>query len=362
MSDSISQSSLSADPIAKSFSTLGINLEKAFNLIGSIFPFELCLQHKIVPLNLINDSVILGMVNSQETSVLQGFQPMLKSHNYLIKKKVISVDILKKILSEYLKYKKAQLSDHKSSIRSEFTGLYKEEEQIKNKGRNSSTLIIENTQNLIENLPLEEKNYTPDDLSLNLSFKYVNKPIESLIDLPAQQLISELLARVIKEKVNQINVENFKDHGAISWQKGKQSQILINKIPKTKVETIINELKKLLFLPLKPVTNIKKIESLRTYKNSKILLRLKVVPSPQGEQSFLYLFWGKMLQDYQDYQLSRLGKEALLISEALDEKIKQIIQRSQFYENSDKEISYFHQLQDKMYYQIDLLSSIIEGK
>ena len=97
MSNLTHQSSIVTDTLPKSSSALGVNLEKSFQLIGTIFPFELCLQHKIVPLNLVNESVILGMVNSQETSVLQGVEPMVKSYNYLIKRKTISLEMLKKV-------------------------------------------------------------------------------------------------------------------------------------------------------------------------------------------------------------------------------------------------------------------------
>ncbi|GEM_PF-5072665 len=360
MSEPISHSSLPSDPLQKSASTLGINLEKSFQLIGAIFPFELCLQHKIVPLNLVNDSVILGMVNSQETSVLQGIQPVVKSYNYLIKRKTISVEILKKVLSEYLKYKKAQLvNQNQTHIPSEFSSLHQQEERMNHEEESTTTLIIENPQQLVKELDQKSKPETKDETGLNLSFNYLAKPTQNLINLPSDQLISELLARIIKEKINQINIENLKNYGRISWQKNKETLVIIDQIPKKKLQTIINEVKKLLFLPPQPVIKVKKMESLRTYKKSKILLRLKLVPSHQGEQVFLYLFWGKILQDYQDYQLNRLGQEGLTICDKLEEKIKQVIQRSQFYELEDKELPFLHQLQDKMYYQIELLSSIL---
>lgn len=368
MSNLNAQSSLTTENLPKAVSSLGINLEKAFELIGTVFPFELCLQHKIVPLNLVNESVILGMVNSQETSILKGVEMLVKSHNYLIKRKTISVDILKKVLSEYLKYKKEQLSSKpKVSISSPFSSLHQTEAQTNttDQDESSTTLIIDNPQKLIQQIEDEAKSSAKNkvkkepNLNLNLSFNHLDKPSQSLINLPSDQLLPELLARLIKAKVNQINIENLKNYGRISWLKNKESEVIIDQIPKPQLQTIINELKKILFLPIQPVTNIKKIESLRTYKNSKILLRLKIVPSHQGEQVFLYLFWGKMLKDYQDYQINRLSKEGMVICDKLEEKIKQIMERTEFYGLEDKEFPSLHQLQDKIYYQIESLSSLL---
>jgi len=362
MSNLNSQSSFVTENLPQSVPNLGINLEKAFQLIGTIFPFELCLQHKIVPLNLVNDSVILGMVNSQETSILKGVEPLVKSYNYLIKRKTISVDILKNILSEYLQYKKEQLSvNQKVNLSSPFSSLHQTEDKAKIREDSTNTLIIDNPQKLIEQLETEAKGKPKKEvnLNLNLSFKYLDEPSQSLLNLPSNQFIPELLAKVIKEKVNQINIENLKGYGRISWQKHKENQVIIDQIPKKQLATIINELKKMLFLPIQPVTNIKKIESLRNYKNSKVLLRLKIVPSHEGEQLFLYLFWGKMLQDYQDYQINRLSKEGMIICDQLEEKIKQLIERSKFYDLADQDFPSLHQLQDKIYYQIELLSSLL---
>lgn len=82
-----------------------LDVTRSFGLIDRILPFEACLYHEMVPLFLENRMVHLGMVTLTDASALDYARKILLFLNYGLTPQVISSDLHRQTLSQYLQFK-----------------------------------------------------------------------------------------------------------------------------------------------------------------------------------------------------------------------------------------------------------------
>ena len=77
--------------------------EATLNLIDVVFPLELCLHHQILPLELNNDLLVVGMVDPQDKETIQYLTPIINSFGYSFHIQYINAQTHQLILAAYLK-------------------------------------------------------------------------------------------------------------------------------------------------------------------------------------------------------------------------------------------------------------------
>jgi len=90
-------------------------------------------------------------------------------------------------------------------------------------------------------------------------------------------------------------------------------------------------------LAIAPVEEQTQVEIERLYQNSRILLRLQIMPGAFGEEATLQVLRGAALEFYQQQQLSHLGQDALSIAQQLQHKLREMHKRAKIHPNLSRE-------------------------
>lgn len=94
-----------------------LDLTHSFQLIDRILPFEACLYHEFVPLFLENRMLRLGMVTLTDALALDYARKILRFLNYGLTLQVISIDLHRQMLSQYLQFKEqADLHEEEQTV------------------------------------------------------------------------------------------------------------------------------------------------------------------------------------------------------------------------------------------------------
>ncbi|MBE9040164.1 hypothetical protein IQ235_05080 [Oscillatoriales cyanobacterium LEGE 11467] len=96
----------------------------------------------------------------------------------------------------------------------------------------------------------------------------------------------------------------------------------------------INELKRLMGLPLIPVKHAKQVEIERRYQQDQLLLRFRVKRGDCGEEGTLQVLRGAALKFYQQQKIADLSREALMTAQQLHKRLYEIRQYSDRHTNT----------------------------
>jgi type II secretory ATPase GspE/PulE/Tfp pilus assembly ATPase PilB-like protein len=303
----------------------GWDREQMFWLIESVLSFEACLYHQILPLGIQEDKLTLGMVNPQDTVALDYVNRLLPYINCTMMTEAITAENHLKILSAYLNYKNT-LPLASPPIPSPLESASKTTSSDK-------TLIEQNSTNV-----LNEKKTSKVVLSNNLHILHLSDaeeftPTEMLPNLPPKILLEELLGRVLAGGIGRLYLERHPYHGRILWSENGVLQSVLDKLPLSMFQGVLNELKRLASLPIVTITEPKQVEKECSYQQNRLLLRLRVMPGMYGEEATLQVLRGAALKFYQQQQLTRLSCDTLGIFQQLSYKLHELQQR--FFINRD---------------------------
>jgi hypothetical protein len=165
-------------------------------------------------------------------------------------------------------------------------------------------------------------------LVLDLQPRYLSSPIKLLETLPAQDILNELLARVLSGGIGRLFFERAAMHGRVIWSQNGIIKAELENLPLTVFDELILSLKRLHNLPLPPTVETVRVEIERFYEQQRLLLRLQVIPGPSGEEANLQILRGVALQFYQQRQLASASRDALNVSQKLQNKINDIYNRA----------------------------------
>lgn len=152
-------------------------------------------------------------------------------------------------------------------------------------------------------------------------------PVELLPTLPPKKFIEELLGRVIVGGIGRLYFERLPYEGKVLWSENGVLQSVLEKLPLSVFQGVLNELKRFAGLSIATLSEPKQIEKEYLYQQQRILLRLRVMPGMYGEEATLQVLRGAALKFYQQQQLARLGRDALGISQQLSYKLHEMQQR-----------------------------------
>ena len=316
--------------------------QQIFQLIDSILPFEVCLYYEVLPLSIHGSRLHLGMVDTKDVSALDYVRRILGYVNCSLVPKSLESQVHSDTLSAYLKYsnsRNTQLSTSPGKKRSNSTRDRKTDPPV-NKNDEPS-LVYNPAGNLIRNeqqiavarrlnqpQPLKKPrvvSQSPNQLPvLEVQAPHLAKDLEAIAHLSPNQLLQELLARVLQGGIGRLYFERQLQKGRILWIQNGVVQSVLSKVERPLFQSTINEFKRLFNLSLMPLKEPKQLEILRCYKNAELLLRLRIMPGVNGEEATLQVLRGNALKFYQQQQIVALSRDALRLAHQLEHKINQL--------------------------------------
>jgi type II secretory ATPase GspE/PulE/Tfp pilus assembly ATPase PilB-like protein len=326
-------------------------LEQTFELIDSFLSLRHCLFYQVLPLELNNNCLTLGMVNLENQQALNYLESLVADRNYSLNKKQIDWRTFQSIVLAYSSHsrasRQAKINTNTKSTSSD-TKIARTIEQLKTKLvkqnplQDRPTLIISSPPQLkIQEstlFPIEENtnsldkktgksgidSYLENIPSLEVQAIYLEAPIEFLTTLSPQLLWRELLGRMLGVGVGKLRFERQQDFGCITLSQNGTTQLSIDKLDLQLFQSVLSELKYLAKLPIQSVQELRRGELLRCYKQEKLLLSWQITPSQFGEEAILHVLRGNALKFYQQKQMDDLGEQALQLAKTLESKLNQI--------------------------------------
>lgn len=345
----------------------GLQTDHMFRLIDSILPFEACLYYQFLPIGLEGKYLRLGMVCPQDSSALDYARHILAYLNCSLKLEQISTETHQSLLSAYLNHTQRAESFRQETFKAQEKAaqeaLMNERDEVEpsSNGDSYAHWNNESISTQSSHLSADNNSYslTPTPTSRNsidspqealpstavtpvpkvsprdeavplLEVKplYLSRPMEFVATLAAQQMLQELLGRVLIDGIGRLYLERQLEQGRILWSQDGVLQSVLEGLSLKVFQGLIIELKRIFNMPLLPVVQPKQIEIERRYQQECLLLRLRVMPGANGEEATLQVLRGVALKFYQRQQIEKLGQDALRLAQQLQRKLDEIRDRS----------------------------------
>nr|MDZ8073525.1 pilus assembly protein PilB [Nostoc sp. DedQUE01] len=331
--------------------------EQIFQLMDSFLSFEACLYHQILPIGLKDNKLLLGMVHPQDAEALDYVGRIASYMNSTLITEAIAADTHRRILSAYLNHKNTSQLDAQQgheqitvTIADRFIAsgdTYSESHDLskfiapetQTNEHSSQGIDFPNPDNppqistfLTSGNIGQQGDTSEAALVENLSILPVEvpelfSPVEVLATLPPKRLLEELLGRILAGGIGRLYLERQPYEGRILWSDNGVLQSVLDKVPLSVFQGVLNELKRFASLPIIKVAEPKQVEKECLYQKTRLLLRLRVMPGMYGEEATLQVLRGAALKFYQQQQLTRLSRDALGISQQLSFKLHELQER-----------------------------------
>jgi type II secretory ATPase GspE/PulE/Tfp pilus assembly ATPase PilB-like protein len=364
----LSELTVQQTPVSERASELfGMDTEQMFRLIDSILPFEACLYYQFLPLALEGKYLKLGMVAPQDPSALDYVRHILAYLNCSLKTQQISAQTHQAMLSAYLNYTRTSSASSQPAAQSDHTASHSEpseqtpditpapERKFENASTNPPPSPQFTSDTSYQSCALEptleprtEKNDVQVAFSgttsgtpaakaplpiealplLEVQALHLSRPMEFIATLAPQQMLQELLGRVLISGIGRLYFERQAEQGRILWSQDGVLQCVLEGLTLPVFKGVISELKRIGDLSLLPVKQPKQVEIERRYQQETLLLRLRVMPGGHGEEATLQVLRGAALKFYQRQQLETLGQDALKLAQQLQRKLNEICLRA----------------------------------
>lgn len=318
-----------------------ISTDRIFPLIDTVVPFEACLYYQVLPLSLEGKILKLGVVDAQDDSALDYVQRILAYMNCSVTTEQISSETQHSMLSAYLLHGNQPREPVATATTAAFTQTHP---TLENKTTATSQPKTETVQSRPEPAPAtrglkpsptaikpasSEVSQPPIALQiLDIKPLDLSSPVEVLANLPAPQLLQELLGRILLEGIGRLFFERQQLQGRILWSQDGVLKSMLEDIQPLLFQEVIDELKRLTDMPLSRVQHTQQVEVERIYQETHLLLRLRVMPANGGEEATLQVLRGAALRFYEQQQLSTLSRDALQLAQELQRKVNQIRDRT----------------------------------
>jgi type II secretory ATPase GspE/PulE/Tfp pilus assembly ATPase PilB-like protein len=323
--------------------------DQVFHLIDTVLPFEACLYYQVLPISLEGSIFKLGIVDPQDDLALDYVRRILAYMNCSVVTQPISSEAQRSMLSAYL-FHSSQPREVTEKTDQETTSV-KEAEKADEMAIDDPTIIQDIVNSSPGSSPINKiatesnkttqiaasplaKTTTSEVLEsstldvLNVQASYLSSPVEVLATLPPQQLLPELLARVLEGGIGRLFFERQESQGKILWSQDGVLKSVLEGLDGDIFQGVIDELKCLTQLPLIPLDAPKQVEIERVYQKTHLLLRLRIMPGNYGEEATLQVLRGAALRFFQQQQLSNLNRDALRLAEQLQRKVNEIRDRT----------------------------------
>ena len=303
--------------------TRELDTEQMFRLLDSILCFEACLYHQVLPLTLEGSRLRLGMVNPEDTVAVNYFRQILSYINCSLVSQPISTSTHQSMLSAYLSYKESNPANKRSLAASrptaQVTAQSLGEKPSRVNQNNQPTFILVDTEAL--NFPKAARVDSHPQSAVQATC--LDSAVE-VLTIPPKKLLQELLGRVLAGGIGRVYFERQFAQGRIVWSHNGVLQTVLEQVPLSVFQGVLDELKLLTHLPLDPVQEPKQLEIECFYQQNRLLLRLRVMPGTHGEEANLQVLRGTALKFYEQRKLPHLSRDALALAQQLQRKVNEL--------------------------------------
>lgn len=369
-----------------------LNPQQMFTLIDRLLPLEACLYYQVLPLSLEGSRLNLGMVDPEDTAAADYVRRLLSYINCSVTPRPISSAAHREMLSKYLSHSGqsssktqpllGQPNQPQPQAFSPPPRPATPPPRPKESDRNlQATFIVDSPEELdlpdeappavqpsnprapepasapLQSAPPSASAKAPQTGSvhaaaqsaapkpspseveesflaskapppLNISVNHSSSPLETLVQLPPRVLLHELLGRVLVSGIGRLYFERQPHQGRILWSQNGVMQSVLDNLDANHFQGVLNELKRLMEMPLLPVKTTKQVEVERLYKGAQLLLRFRVIPGTHGEEATLQVLRGAALKFYQQQLIGSLGRDALGLAQKLQQRVHEIRDRA----------------------------------
>ena len=359
----------------------GIHYEQVINLMKSIISLEYCLQYQIIPLNLEQSCLHMGMIDPQDRDALDFVKTITKALGYSLEIKQIDSYTHQLALAEYLQSNHISIpaQDNEPSQASAqnlrdsamtVVGDISFEEQPQNLD-NKATIIAEQieqpqkisksvledskstvyapiaeelSESSISSQPVAEtispptakvkaqqesltyQNLEPEEnialdpfLDFDLFEPSVNYGLteESLQQLTPTELWQELFDKILDGSITRLYLEPDRQQGKIVWSPDGIIELSLDRVSLDTLQTLIKEIKTLAKIPLQPLEKTKKVAIEKHYQQERLQLHLDICPSQWGDNITINVLRGDALRLYEQQQMKKMSEQALSLTQKL---------------------------------------------
>ncbi len=333
-------------PLVSSELLTNQSLAKIFRLMDSLLPFEACLYYQLVPIDLSGSHLQLAMVNPEDQTAWSYVRRTLAFLNCTLVPRALSTEDHRTLLTRYLNRAKIPLpgpADSPSPL-SQPSALDPDPENL------PPTFVLQDQgQDLTQREPVPQSSEPPlfpaavnppplselltqdEDIPLlELRVQHAAEPLESLTHLSPRDFAQELLGRLLSQGIGRLYFERQeRGGGRVLWSQDGVLQSVLEGVPETTLQALINELKLLMHQPLLTVKKLHQVEIERRYGPEYLLLRLRLMPRLGGEEATLQVLRGAALRFYQQQQILTLSRDALATAHQLQRKVCEMHSRLQ---------------------------------
>lgn len=339
--------------LKQKFQPTKTNPARIFELIDNLLPVRYCLSHKVVPLELNQQCLTLGMVNPEQNDTLEQVRSFCGSQVESFNLQPIEAHTHQLILSAYIQHSRqarSRVAIPKQPIQERPTLIINAPEQLP-----------KITEQVDSSRPESHKNNSKASYFNNIPIievkaRYLSAPVEFLAALPPQVLWQELLGRVLEEGIGRLYFERLANCGRVLWSQNGALKLSFDSLELKIFQGVLVEFKKFAGLPTLPLAKVQQGELERYYQEEKLLIRWRIHPGEYGEEATIQILRGKALELYQRRQIKEWEEQALDLAKKLEQKLQQIREFKQNNALSLENLASLQQIQGQIKRQLDLLT------
>ena len=159
---------------------------------------------------------------------------------------------------------------------------------------------------------------------LQAQANHPSSPVVELAALSPEEMLQELLARVLLGGIGRLYFEGHTHYGRILWSQNGVLQSVLDNLPISTFQKVIAELKRMAQVPLIFEDYPKQVEVEYLYEQTRVMLRFRFMFNAYGEEATLQVLRGAALKFYERQKIAKLERDAFGIAKQLQIKINEI--------------------------------------
>ncbi|MGV2831237.1 hypothetical protein [Myxosarcina sp. GI1(2024)] len=330
------------------------NCKQIFRLIDGVLPLELCLHHEILPMELNSDRLTIGMVNLEDKDALNFIRPIINSFGYTLNPKLIDSQTHQQILVNYLKKpNSAELPDEPRHSNYAPTVIGRPDELPELPDEPLSSDLVNKSVERTEK-PVFDRSMTLTEIPPDFNLAEMSEPATNTTksthqtksatvdstakianesatdssnpfpDATPHQVWQKLYNQLLDGEIDRLCLRSNHNLCKITGSRLDTIELAWERIEPAVFTAIVNKIKALLKLPPVPLKQPKKVALEKLRDRERVLLRIELTPSHQGEEIIFTAMRGKTLQSHKQKQIDQMGEQALFLALKLENILKKL--------------------------------------
>jgi type II secretory ATPase GspE/PulE/Tfp pilus assembly ATPase PilB-like protein len=317
--------------------------ENIFPLMNVVISLESCLQYQILPLELKDNHLVLGMVNPKDIAAINCVRSIVNSFGYSVDTKLIESRTHQSVLAAYLKYLNMPAISEQPHANLDSHRTIAEIPQENESQETEKPINLHDRPTLIVDQPQEPS--VAEELEANQSCSS-NQLSQLSTGLDPAQLWQEVYNKMLGGGIGRLYLERLSDRGRIFCSQNGIIQFSLDRVSPSVYKAILNQVKILAKLSSDPLKERKKLAIEKYHEGERLLLRLEMFPSRWGEEGTIQVLRGKALSFYEQKQAQKMSEQAL----GLAIKLEKIVRKMSTYFTSEDigDLSALLEIQNKI--------------